>query len=100
MTRRRQEDSDVPCASPSPEDRQPAPAPGPGRDVPVDLYGLPALPPPQTLPRPQPAEAPVTGRPSLSPAVWLGAVGAAVVTTTSAGVGAAAATAVGLLAGG
>ena len=99
----------MPCASPSPEDRRPASAPlgdrGPDPvphdpQGPVDLYGLPALPPPQPLPRPQPAEAPVTARPRLSPAVWLGAVGAAVVTTTSAGVGAAAATAVGLLAGG
>ena len=99
----------MPCASPSPEDRRPASAPlgdrGPDPvphdpQVPVDLYGLPALPPPQPLPRPQPAEAGVTARPRLSPAVWLGAVGAAVVTTTSAGVGAAAATAVGLLAGG
>jgi hypothetical protein len=99
----------VPSASPPPEDRRPASAPlgdrGPDAashdpQVPVDLYGLPALPPPQPLPRPQPAEAPVTARPRLSPAVWLGAVGAAVVTTTSAGVGAAAATAVGLLAGG
>lgn len=56
-------------------------------DVPVDLYGLPALPPPQ------PAEAPVPPRAHPAWAVWLGLAGAAVVTAASAGVGAAAAAA-------
>lgn len=60
-------------------------------DVPVDLYGLPALPPPQPVPRPQPAEAPVPPRAHPAWAVWLGLAGAAVVTAASAGVGAVAA---------
>ena len=74
-------------------------------DVPVDLYGLPALPPPQPVPRPQPAEAPVPPRahPAWAHparAVWLGLAGAAVVTAASAGVGAVAAATLLLLGGG
>lgn len=69
-------------------------------DVPVDLYGLPALPPPQPVPRPQPAEAPVAPRTHGTRLVWLGLAGAAVVTTTSAGMGAVAAATLLLLGGG
>ena len=69
-------------------------------DVPVDLYGLPALPPPQPVPRPQPAEPPVPPRAHGARLLWLGLAGAAVVTATSAGMGAVAAATLLLLGGG